>query len=242
TGFSFLLPRHFRGSYDPRTGLFFMKNRSGLFIGAMGFSEATLDEARAAALAAVKKMGIQIKFQEERHLDQNTLLAHFSTQSKNGPGIMAAIAEAGKTGNALAMIAFGKPEHKERVTKKVMRVMARVDWRAPKPPKGLPSLAGKVLEKNGGAANIVFCENGRYRAGTEIESFFSRGGTAKKSGRKDPLQGTWRVTADLVGNSVLILNGTDGRFFQWPLQEDGDGLNINGASLALRHAKQACQE
>ncbi len=237
TGVSFLLPRHFRGSYDVLTGLFFMKNREGLLIGVFGFSHATLDDINGAALAAAKKMGIQLTLQKKEHLDQHTTRSHFSTQSANGPGLMIGIAERGKAGNALAMMVFGKPEQEEQITKKVMRVMARVEWREPATQNKAQTLAGMMLTNDGGQAQIAFCKDGRFRSRMNITSLFSTGSTsAQKSGTNiDP--GTWRRTTNLVGDTLLVLRTADGEFLQWPIQVTEDGVKINGRAYLLRPAK-----
>ncbi len=236
TGFSFLLPRHFRGSYDPRTDRFFMKNRDGLLIGVLGFSAATRDEVSAAALAGAEKMGINTRESQE-NLDPKTILAHFTTQSAAGPGIMVHIAEAGKAGNALAMMAFGKPEHKERITKKVMRVMARVEWREPAAPEGSHALAGKMLINNSGQPQIAFFKNGRFRAHGGFFPLFSNNSASAQNHNDGTASGTWRQAANLAEKVVLLLQAADAQTFQAPFNTTETEATINGTTYALHPAK-----
>lgn len=225
TGLSFMTPRNFRGAYDAKTGTFFLKNRGGLLLGIYGFSKATLDEVADMVNTAVKKLGMTLTLEEKENLDANTVIATFQTTSPQGKGIMVGITEIGKDNNALAIVGFGKAEKKEHIQKKLKRILAQVEWKKPEARTWQKKWAGKVLSHSSSAApgsktKITFCGDSSYTYQTKSESI--------QNSSSERHQGRWRLVANLVGETSLILNTTDGRTFLWTIEETKTGVQING--------------
>lgn len=225
TGLSFMTPRNFRGAYDSKTGTFFLKNRDGLLLGIYGFSEATLDEVTDVVNTAVKKLGMTLTLEEKENLDANTVIATFQTTSPQGKGIMVGITEIGKNNNALAIVGFGKAEKKEHIQKKLKRILAQVEWKKPEVRTWQKKWVGTGLSPSGSAASgsetkITFCSDSSYTYQTKSESIQNSSG--------DVHQGRWRLVANLVGETFLVLNTTNGRTFLWTIEEMETEVQING--------------
>jgi hypothetical protein len=82
------------------------------------------------------------------------------------------------------------------------------------------------------------CGNGQYAYQERSETYVSIEGASASSESSDEHMGTWTLVSDIIGNGILVLEATDGRYFQWSVREEGNTLNVEGSTYYLQRSQR----
>lgn len=92
--------------------------------------------------------------------------------------------------------------------------------------------------------SYIFCSDGSYAYSTNDTTMFSTGGLGDfgdfSSESSDAHEGWYEVVADTSGGLVLVLQASDGRSFNYPLEQSASSITIEGAEFSVTQSSQ-CQ-
>ena len=247
SGLSFVVPEGYMAQYDEEVaGLIMQRNDGAVLLGAWGVSEATVTELGDAVIEAVQEQGIIILSREVGQPDEQTLHAQFNTFSEIGAGVLVGTVKRGEAGNAIAVAAHGNEAEGKEMQAVLSTLMESLRWSKPEAANWKSLLIGKSFESSNVYSNMIsdidgsnssyasestaylgFCNAELYVFNWDSDVYFSTPETTASNEKNKSHQGRWWLVADLAGQTLLVLESTAGLEYQWILEEEGDGLNIN---------------
>ncbi len=245
TGITFTLPDGFRAEWDPQMGGLVAVSNAGAFGGVWGWSEGTVEEVAAEVGARLEAQGILLEQRGEAELTDVRLRGVFDAVSGGIGGVMHALIQVGPEGGVVAVAALAEPVAEAAARAFVEGIDTSLQWSAPGAAAWRQEVAGAVLTWGGGgsdistgattatgasssSATLAFCGMTEYRYQESSESYVSIPGASASSSSSDEHVGSWWLVADLAGSPTLFLEATDGRAFQWTVEEAADGFLIDG--------------
>jgi hypothetical protein len=70
------------------------------------------------------------------------------------------------------------------------------------------------------------------------QTYISIEGASASNESSDEHMGMWWLVSDIIGNGMLVLEATDGRYFQWSVREEGNTLNVEGSTYYLQRSQR----
>lgn len=245
TGIAFRLPDGFRAEWDASLGGLLALSADGAFGGVWGWSEGTVDEVAGEIGARLDQQGIALEVRGEPEIAPTGLRAVFDAVTDDGRGVLHALIRQGPRGGVVAVAGLGAGPIEATAARFVEDVLGSLEWTEPGAAAWRSEVVGSVLTWSGGGsdvstgtttatgassatATLSFCSPARYMYRESSESYVSIMGASASSTSSDEHTGAWWLIADLAGRPLLTLEATDGRTFQWSVEESGDGFLIDG--------------
>lgn len=241
TGIGFSVPDGFAGQWDAEGKVLGFQSET-VIGGVWGWSEGTVEDAAGEVEARLSAMGVQLSPRDDVQIGPEVLSGTFDALSPDGRAVLSAEIRQGPQGQVVAVAALA--EAPASADGFVDALVSSLAWSAPGAAQWRPDVEGAVLRWAGGGsdmssgvttatgasqseATLAFC-NGSYRYSESSESYVSIDGVSASSSSSDDHAGEWYLVADLIGVPTLYLFATDGRLFEWSVEESGEGLLIDG--------------
>ena len=245
TGIAFQLPAGFRAEWDRDLGALLALSADGAFGAVWGWSEGSVDDAAGEVGARLDQQGITLEVRGEPAITPTELRAVFEAMSPDGGGVLHALIQQGPRGGVVAVAGLGAEVSEATAARFVDEVGRSLEWTQPGASVWRDQVAGAVLTWDGGAsdlstgsttatgassssATISFCSPDQYAYRQSSETYVSIMGASASNTSSDEHAGGWWLIADLSGRPLLVLEATDGRTFQWTVEEAGDAFLIDG--------------
>lgn len=215
TGIAFRLPDGFRAEWDPSIGGLVALANDGALGVVWGWSEGTPEEVASEVGSRLDTQGITLQVRGEPVMTPDGLRAVFDAMTDTGRGVLHALIRAGPDGGVIAVAGLNGAGAEATAEAFVDGVEASLEWTRPGAAALREQVVGTVLSWGGSGsdrATLSFCSPARY---AYQES-------------SDQHTGGWWLVADLAGTPTLFLEATDGRTFEWSVEESGDGFLIDG--------------
>jgi hypothetical protein len=246
TGVSFVVPDGFVGMYDAEGQAFVMGSQAqqGLLVAVYAYSEAGLEDIGEQVDGILSNQGITLVPQSEGELTDTTASGTFVAMSQQGQGMLYGAARTGGPGNAVLVAAARMGQSADGLKEIVEGVMGSMQlgpagaqqWRQAVAGGLLSTTAsGSDMSTGGGAtatgasqswSTIDLCSDGQYAYQERSETYISIEGASASNESSDEHVGMWWLVSDIIGNGMLVLEATDGRYFQWSVREEGNTLNV----------------
>ena len=242
TGIAFTVPDGFAAQWDPEGGVLGFQSES-VIGGVWGWSEATVEAAAGEVESRLGVMGVQLSPRSDVTMGTEALTGTFDAMLDDGRrALLSAEIRLGPQGQVVAAAALA--ESAEAADAFVDAIVADLAWSPPGAAEWRPQLQGTVLRWNGGGsdmssgvttatgasdsqATLALCSAG-YSYAESSESYVSIDGVSASSSSSDEHTGEWYLVADLTGAATLYLLASDGRFFEWGVEEASEGLIVDG--------------
>lgn len=241
TGVAFRVPDGFAGQWDPEGGG--LAFQAGEVLGGVwGWSEGTVQDAAAVVEERLGTLGVTLRPRDDVQAGTDLIRGTFDAYLEGRQAVLSAEVRQGPAGQVVATAALaGSPEAADAF---VDAVSSSVTWSRPGAADWRPQVQGAVLRWTGGGsdmssgvttatgasqseATLAFCGAG-YRYAESSESYVSIDGASASSSSSDEHVGEWYLVADLSGAPTLYLFATDGRSFEWSVEEAAEGFLIDG--------------
>ena len=242
TGIAFRVPAGFAGEWDPEGGgLVFQADE--VLGGVWGWSEGTVEDAAGVVEERLAALGVTLRPRDDVEASSELLRGTFDAFLDDGrQAILSAEVRPGPQGQVLAVAALADAAPAAEAF--VEGVSSGVRWSRPAAAAWRPQVEGAVLRWTGGGsdmssgvttatgaseseATLAFCGGG-YRYAESSESYVSIEGVSASSSSSDEHGGEWYLVADISGAPTLYLFATDGRAFEWSVEETAQGYLIDG--------------
>jgi len=215
TGIAFQLPAGFRAEWDEPLGALVALSNDGAFGAVWGWSEGSVADAAGEVGSRLDQQGITLQVREGSRETPTELRAVFDASTAEGRGVLHALIRVGPEGGVVMVVGMGAPVSQASAARFVDEVEASLAWTEPGAAAWRRDIEGAVLAWSDGGATpttIAFCSPTQYVRRDSSEEH----------------AGGWWLISDLSGVALLVLEATDGRTFQWSVEESGDGFLIDG--------------
>jgi len=222
TGIAFELPAGFRAEWDAPLGALLALSNDGAFGAVWGWSEGSVEDAAGEVGSRLEQQGIALQVRGEPSLTGSEMRAVFDATSTDGEGVLHALIRQGPRGGVVVVAGMGAAVSEASAARFVDAVANSLEWTEPGAAVWRRQVVGAVLSTDTtttgaspSSATLSFCSPSQY-----VYSTSSSSGAEHTGG--------WWLISDLSGVPLLVLEATDGRTFQWPVQDSGDGFLIDG--------------
>lgn len=244
TGIAFQLPAGFRAEWDAALGALMALSADGAFGVVWGWSEGSVEDAAGEVGSRLDEQGVALQVRGEPEVTATELRAAFDATTAEGRGILHALIRQGELGGVVVIAGMGVPASEASALRFVDDVAASLEWTEPGAAVMRGRVVGSVLttsaegsDLGAGAstatgpsptsATLSFCgpEAYVYRETSDVSIV----GASASTTSSEEHAGVWWLISDLSGMPLLVLETTDGRTFQWPVEASGDGFLIDGS-------------
>ncbi len=245
TGLTLTIPAGFAGEWDAESGALLLQSRTQTAGAIWGWSEGAVAEAAEAVGERLAQLGIQLEQRGEPQVSQDRIRGDFTAYTEDGPGLLVAEVRSDRSGGVVAVAALGSSQAEVESRSFVDAVVSSLRFTTPGAARWRGQLVGSVLSRSsagsdmstgGGAtatgasqttASLAICGD-QYRYTESSETYFSIEGLSASNNSSDEHAGQWYLVADLIGNPTLYLESSDGRIYEWQVEEVENGVLIDG--------------
>lgn len=252
TGISFTVPTGFQGAWDSDASGIVLQDGSGKMLAVWGVSDGTVEGVADEVGSVLTQLGLQLAPHGAPTESNGLTTATFRVQSQAGAGFLAAALRKGPSGAVVAVAALGAEEASlASLSQEVARgatfgTVQAAQWASRAAGLRFQGRSGSSNSSSGGVGSgsyasqtditLVLCRSGEYQLQSRSESYFSLDGMSASSSASgsgsDAHQGRWMLVGDLIGRAFLVLESTDDRYFVWSVQENAQGVAINGTQYS----------
>jgi len=223
TGIAFTLPAGFRAEWDASIGGLLALANDGALGAVWGWSEGTLEEVASEVGTRLEAQGVALQARGEPDMTVDGMRGTFDALTDNGNGILHVLIRSGPEGGVIAVVGLGAGGAETSALAFVDGIQGSLEWTRPGAVALRSRVTGTVLGRGGAGSDSDGDSLGRVTL-----SFCTSAQYAYESASGDRHTGGWWLVGDLAGTPTLFLEATDGRTFQWSMEESGDGFLIDG--------------
>lgn len=244
-GFEFTVPEGFQGEWDAEVGGFGLQSAQGLLAGIWGWSQGEVGEVAGAIEAMLAEGGLRLSPRGDVEFSEERLQGTYDAWLEGSRGILKATILRGEYGNVFAVAVLGAGEQEGDIVAARDAVVASLQVARPGAADWRRDVEGTVLTWSSSGsdmstgtttatgasqsqATLSLCGGEAYRYEESSESYVSIEGMSASNSSSDGHTGQWWISADLAGRAILTLDATDGRYFYWIVEDEGESYLIDG--------------